>query len=41
MGKENKFPRVDTMSRGSVDIVIGGDFDLDHLVKVLQAVRKA
>lgn len=46
--KQIKFARVDTVSHGSVDIVIadmvvrvGGDFDPDHLVKVLRAVRKA
>lgn len=47
-GKQIKFARVETASSSSVDIVIadmvvriGGDFDSDHLVKVLQAVRKA
>jgi transposase len=47
-GKQIKFARVETISSGSVDIVIadivvrvGGDFDPDHLVKILQAVRKA
>ncbi|AUW42332.1 transposase [Rhizobium brockwellii] len=47
-GKQIKFARVETVSSGSVDIVIadmvvrvGGDFDPDHLVKVLRAVRKA
>jgi transposase len=47
-GKQIKFARVETVSSGSVDIVIadmvvrvGGNFDSDHLVKVLQAVRKA
>lgn len=47
-GKAIKFARVETASSGSVDIVIadmvvrvGGNFDPDHLVKVLQAVRKA
>ncbi|PYG54388.1 transposase [Rhizobium sp. UGM030330-04] len=47
-GKQIKFARVETASSGSVDIVIadmvvrvGGNFDPDHLVKVLQAVRKA
>jgi len=47
-GKQIKFARVETTSSGSVDIVIadtvvrvGGNFDPDHLVKVLQAVRKA
>ncbi|MBD9453541.1 MULTISPECIES: transposase [unclassified Rhizobium] len=46
-GKQ-KFARVETVSNGSVDIVIadmvvrvGGDFDPDHLVRVLRAVRKA
>ncbi|OEC99624.1 MULTISPECIES: transposase [unclassified Rhizobium] len=48
MGKEIKFARVDTMRSGSVDIVIadmvvrvGGEFDPDHLVRVLRAARKA
>ncbi|WP_337271484.1 transposase [Oryzifoliimicrobium ureilyticus] len=43
-----KFARVETVSKGSVDIVIadmivrvGGDFEPDHLVRVLRAVRKA
>ncbi|WP_245450344.1 transposase [Neorhizobium sp. SOG26] len=43
-----KFARVETVYNGSVDIVIadmvvrvGGDFDPDHLVRVLRAVRKA
>ena len=47
-GKQIKFARVETVSNGSVDIVIadmvvrvGGDFDPDHLVRVLRAVRKA
>ena len=47
-GKEIKFARVETVSSSAVEIVIGDimvrlsdDFDPDHLVKVLQAVRKA
>jgi transposase len=47
-GKEIKFARVETVSSSAVEIVIGDvvvrlgdDFDTDHLVKVLQAVRKA
>nr|WP_081593596.1 transposase [Rhizobium mesoamericanum] len=43
-----KFARVETVCNGSVDIVIadmvvrvGGDFDPDHLARVLRAVRKA
>lgn len=47
-GKEVKFARVETVSSFAVEIVIGDivvrlgdDFDTDHLVKVLQAVRKA
>lgn len=47
-GKQIKFARVQTASSGSVDIVIadmvvrvGGDFDPDHLVRVLRAARKA
>ncbi len=46
-GKQT-FARVETVSTGSVDIVIGdmvvrvcGAFNPDHLVKVLRAVRKA
>jgi transposase len=47
-GKQIKFARVEAVSSGSVDIVIadmvvrvGGDFDPDHLVRVLRAARKA
>ncbi|AYM84007.1 transposase [Agrobacterium tumefaciens] len=47
-GKPMMFARVETVSSGSVDIVIadmvvrvGGAFDPDCLVKVLRAVRKA
>lgn len=46
--KQIKFARIETVSSGAVDIVIadmvvrvGDAFDPDHLVKVLQAVRKA
>ncbi|EJC75167.1 Transposase [Rhizobium leguminosarum bv. trifolii WSM2012] len=47
-GKQIKFARVETESSDSVDIVIadmvvrvGGNFDPDHLVRVLRAARKA
>jgi transposase len=47
-GKQIKFARVETVSSGSVDIVIadmvvrvGVEFDADHLVRVLRAARKA